>query len=150
VIVALGDSAAVRSSIVGLAVLWWVVPLSACFASVVALAASVMVRNYAGARVLSSFSTLSYLVTCPSLLAVNVLPAIPLGTPPPGWVGNIMLVLLLCSAWLYYKAGEGTEEQSSQDGRREDDLSTRIPFHFSYELIASGNGNKLGDANPNN
>jgi hypothetical protein len=61
-----------------------------------------------------------------------------------------MLALLLCSAWLYFKAGEGAEEPSPQDGRREDALLARIPFCFSYEPMAGENGKKLGNANPNN
>lgn len=136
VILALRDSVVVRSSVITLTAVWWVIPLSACLASVVALAASAMLRNHARGRVPSSFSTFSYLITCPSLLAINVLPAIPLGATPPGWVGNTMLALLLCSAWLYYKAGEGAEEPSSQDGRRDDASLARTPFHFSYEPIS--------------
>jgi hypothetical protein len=47
-----------------------------------------------------------------------------------------MLALLLCSAWLYYRAGEGAEEPSSQDGRKDDAPLTRIPFCFSYEPVS--------------
>jgi hypothetical protein len=149
VIVALRDSAAVGSPIVALAAAWWVIPLSTCFASVVALAVSVMVKNHTGGRVLSSFSTFSYLITCPSLLAINLLPAIPLGTTPPGWVGNTILALLLCSAWLYYMAGDGAEGPSSQDESKDDAPLARIPFYFSCEPMASENGKKLGNVNPN-
>jgi hypothetical protein len=61
-----------------------------------------------------------------------------------------MLALLLCSAWLYYKAGEGAEEPSLLDESNGDALLARIPFYFSYEPMAGENGKKLGNANPNN
>jgi hypothetical protein len=55
-----------------------------------------------------------------------------------------MLALLLCSAWLYYKAEEDALEPSSQDGRRDEAPLTRIPFCFSYESMSFQDRTGLG------
>jgi hypothetical protein len=80
---------------------WWVLPLFASLASLLALEGSLVIRCSGRANP-STVPTAAYLISGPSVAAFNLSAYIPQSVPPPTWVGGVMLALLLGSAWAYY------------------------------------------------
>ena len=93
---------------------WWILPLAASASSVAVLATTTalgMVRNESKR---TTFLTGAYLVSGPSMATLGMSSILPFGSSPPMWVGSTMLVLLLGSAWMYYRSlGDPDEEDSS-------------------------------------
>jgi hypothetical protein len=99
-----------------LAQLWWMLPLSTSLGSVAALAASAMLAGVKRSKTLSGLSTRSYLVVGPALVSLNLVSLVPTVASAPSWVGDLMLLLLLVSAWLYYLTFKDSDEQRSPSG----------------------------------
>ncbi|HEV2225846.1 MAG TPA: hypothetical protein VGR56_03465 [Nitrososphaerales archaeon] len=90
---------------------WWILPLSASFVSLVALALqSAMANSYEKGA--SSLRTPAYLISGPSLASLSLVPLFSLGPSPPAWVGSIMFVFLCVSAWVYYQTLKRSDDDN--------------------------------------
>ncbi len=118
-VLALAFLGVVRTVLPAMVQMWWALPLSVSITSAAALVLSAALRNDNRGRKLLGLSTHTYLVSGPSLAALNVLSVLPLGSSPPAWVGNLMLLLFFCSAWLYYKTVKEPEEAGNGGWNRE-------------------------------
>jgi hypothetical protein len=88
---------------------WWVLPVFASLASLLALEGSLVFRCL-GRTKQSAIPAGAYLVSGPSVAAFNLSAFLPQAVPPPSWVGGLMLALLLCSAWAYFLTSEQGDE----------------------------------------
>jgi hypothetical protein len=97
---------------------WWVLPVFASLASLLALEGSLLFRCLGRAKQ-SAIPTGAYLISGPSVAAFNLSAFIPQAVPPPFWVGGLMLALLLGSAWAYFLTSkepvDGTGKGSETD-----------------------------------
>ena len=99
--------------------LWWVIPLCLSLASLIALATSAAFSRVGGARRWAEPLAGAYLVSGPSLGALNIFALLSLGVSPPPWVGVLMLSFLLCSALIYYDTIKEQDQSQGKGSRRE-------------------------------
>jgi hypothetical protein len=103
---------------------WWVLPVFASLASLLALEGSLIFRCLGRANQ-SAIPTGAYLISGPSVAAFNLSAFIPQAVPPPVWVGGLMLALLLGSAWAYFLT---SKEQDDGTGKG---AGTDPPFQLT-------------------
>jgi hypothetical protein len=92
---------------------WWVLPVFASLASLLALEGSLVFRCI-GRTKPSVIPTGAYLISGPSVAALNLSAFLPEAVPPPSWVGGLMLALLLGSAWAYFLTSKEQEDQTGK------------------------------------
>ena len=114
----------VRGTLAVLARGWWVFPLFASLASLIALEVSLFFVSFERGR-RSTVPTLAYLVSGPSVAVFNLSALFPQAIPPPSWAGALMLALLLGSAWAYYLS---SREKGDEPGSRP---GTHPPFKLT-------------------
>ena len=69
----------------------------------------------------------AYLVSGPSMAALNLSSLLSLGVHPPVWVGYFMLGLSLGSAWIYYRTLDDSEEERGAGYPQESFVWPAIP-----------------------
>lgn len=93
---------------------WWILPLAASASSVAVLATTTALRVARNQSRRMAFLTGAYLVSGPSMATLGMSSILPFCSSPPAWVGSAMLVLLLGSAWVYYRSlGDSDEKDNS-------------------------------------
>jgi len=110
-----------------LAQIWWVLPLSASLASLVVLATTMALGRTKQSGRQATFLTGAYLVSGPSMAALNLSSLLSLGGRPPVWVGYLMLVLSLGSAWIYYRSLNDSDEERDAGYPQGSFIWTAIP-----------------------
>jgi len=96
----------------GLAQDWWILPLAASSGSLVVLATAAALRLMHKGDNPTRILTGAYLVSGPSMATLGLGSLLPFRSSPPTWAGSMMLVLLLCSAWIYYRSSSDSDEKS--------------------------------------
>lgn len=87
---------------------WWIIPVAVSVLSLLALLAVTSGRRVAPLGH-GHVPTGAYLISCPSVAALNMAAIFPLGASPPAWANLVALSTLVCSAWLYFRSTR-TEE----------------------------------------
>ena len=90
---------------------WWTLPLSVSVVSLLALGIQSSLAGMSQKRPNTS-PTPAYLVSGPSLAALNLVSLLSLEPSPPPWVEAIMLMLLCLSAWVYYRGVKRSDGES--------------------------------------
>jgi len=95
----------------GLAQDWWIFPLAASSGSLVVLATATVLRLAQRENKPTRILTGAYLVSGPSMATLGLSSLLPFRSSCPTWVGPTMLVLLLSSAWIYYRSSGDSDEK---------------------------------------